>query len=117
MTTKEAIMRMYNLSNKHTLVTHPVGFHIDTFHANLPSLENKVCFIHPRINGTDGRGGAGSGAFVFALLDWGNNSKNRRRVYVDGGGVGRFGNQCTQTRWEAFCALFGRDPTNVDGLE
>ena len=107
MSTKEAIMRMYNLSNKHTIVTHPVGFHRDTFHANLPSLENKVCFIHPRMNCSDGRGGAGQGHYVFALLDWGDNANNRRRVYVDGGGVAAFGNQCTQTRWELFCERFG----------
>ena len=56
--------------NSYTLVTHPVGYHQDSFGGNKPSLENKMCFIHLRFKQTCGRGGAGPSKYVWALLDW-----------------------------------------------
>jgi len=63
----------------YTLVMHPVGRHYDVFANNLPSLENRVCFSFPQVNGTSGvsntglqygRGGCGINNFCFAILDW-----------------------------------------------
>jgi hypothetical protein len=73
--------------NKHTMVCHPVGYHLDVFNDKLPSLENRVCFVHPRLAPACGRGGAGPGVFVWALLDWRNSSTGqRRRDYLSQGG-------------------------------
>ena len=58
---------------------HPVGRHYDVFANNLPSLENRVCFSFPQVNGTSGvsntglpygRGGCGINNYCFATLDW-----------------------------------------------
>ena len=106
-------MRMYTCMNKYTIVCHPVGMHLDTFHGNGSSLENKVCFeisLGANEGESQGRGGSRERKFVFALLDWEQSRINRRRVYVENGGVERFGRVCNQQRWRAFCDLFGLDP-------
>ena len=108
---KEAVMRLYSTVNKHTIVCHPVGFHIDRFNGDAPSLENKVCFNLRDMKGLgEGRGGSDTGGFVYALLDWEHARRNRRRIYVENGGVERFGRVCNRQRWQAFCELFNIDP-------
>ena len=71
---------LYAINNKHTLVTHPVGFHQDKFADGKESLENKVCF---KLDGWHkcrmGRGGAGPNVFVFAVLDWVNSSRGEEK--------------------------------------
>ena len=42
----DEMIQLYNTFNKFTLVTHPVGYHLDVFSEKKPSLENKMCFIH-----------------------------------------------------------------------
>ena len=59
-----------SLSNHHTLVQHPVGYHNDVFTGNVPKLENKMCFIDSLARDAVGRGGAGPSKFVWSLLDW-----------------------------------------------
>lgn len=66
----DEIIALVSAKNKYTMVCYPVGFHIDHFNKGEESLENKVCFVHPRFKETCGRGGAGPGVFVWALLDW-----------------------------------------------
>lgn len=66
---RTAVVRGYNTMNKYTNVSHSVGMHLDV--VGTPSLENKACFIVQGRGPSMGRGGAGSGKFVFALLDWG----------------------------------------------
>ena len=87
---KEAVLANYANFNRHTLVQHPVGMHQDSFgkrsvrsvKQEIHSLENKICF--PCHGGLFdkfgiGRGGAGPGIFVFALLDWQTQRPGRRR--------------------------------------
>ena len=59
-----------SMSNHHTLVQHPVGYHFDKFHGNKPKLENRMCFIDSEVDDDVGRGGAGPSKFVWALTDW-----------------------------------------------
>ena len=54
---------------KFTMVTHPVGYHLDVFPKKKQSLENKTVFIGHDCNKA-GRGGAGQTTFCWALLDW-----------------------------------------------
>lgn len=54
---------------QHTLVCHPVGYHLDRFKDLGSKLENKKCFIVPGYS-LFGRGGAGQGNYVVAVLDW-----------------------------------------------
>ena len=56
--------------NNYTVVQHAVGYHKDTFKGRQPILENKICFAEPTIENCTGRGGCGSRAFVWSLLDW-----------------------------------------------
>jgi hypothetical protein len=63
------------LLNKHTLVAYAVGYHIDVFADDEPSLENCICFLHSKkgeatSEPAQGRGGGGAGIFCWALLDW-----------------------------------------------
>ena len=67
----------YLAKNCHlTLLAHPVGYHRDTFSNNSgDTIENKVLFVcRDQSNTTStlplGRGGAGAGMYVYALLDW-----------------------------------------------
>jgi hypothetical protein len=62
--------------NKHTMVAYPVGYHLDVFADKEPALENRICFVNPRLGQTTsggpalGRGGAGGSKFCWELLDW-----------------------------------------------
>eukprot|EP00977_Amphora_coffeiformis_P026540 scaffold27668_cov167-Amphora_coffeaeformis.AAC.1 len=93
--------------NTFTVVTHPVGYHRDTFgkdkhkqHNSPDSLENKTCFYLPRQTGSFGRGGDQHN-FVWALLDWRNtDSGRRRRAYIEAGGDGQV--QLTLHQWIQF---------------
>ena len=69
-----------------TLVTHPVGGHIDVFADRLPSLENRIIFGFDcgsnisKLKSCEtkyGRGGL-TNKYTFAILDW--SSKNRSNV-------------------------------------
>ena len=59
-----------------TLLAHAVGYHRDIFSNNSgDKIENKLLLVsHDRSNTKSdvalGRGGAGPGVFVYALLDW-----------------------------------------------
>ena len=59
--------------NKHTLVQHPVGFHLDVFARGAECLENKICIaLHGQHTGDPmGRGGKGHKTKVVCFLDWG----------------------------------------------
>ena len=58
------------------LLTHAVGYHKDTFSKNSgDNIENNILLVSKDRSNTNstialGRGGAGPGVFVFALLDW-----------------------------------------------
>ena len=53
-----------------TVVAYLVAMHQD-YTGKLPCLENKKCFVMKRRQEEGvGRGGAGSGKFVMAFLDW-----------------------------------------------
>ena len=91
----------YASSNKHTMVCHPVGYHTDFFANGKTSLENKELRVHPGLAPQMGRGGAGGGKYVFALLDWVNeNSGRRRRVYLANGGNRE--SRVTESVWQQF---------------
>jgi hypothetical protein len=59
-----------------TLLAHSVGYHRDTFSDNSgDKIENKVLLVNKDRSNVGnkiamGRGGAGPGIFVYALLDW-----------------------------------------------
>ena len=52
----------------HTLIQHPVGYHVDSFSKKQPVLGSKVCFVNSTLV-ANGRGGAGAGKFVWAIVD------------------------------------------------
>jgi len=97
------ILQHFALFNNFTIVQHTVGFHRDSFKkrtvtifekdGNVVSKEekqdiyclgNKLCFCNPSLFNTYGigRGSAGGGQFVFALLDWQYARGGRRRRAV-----------------------------------
>lgn len=83
---REALVQ-FVAHNKHTLVTHPVGFHVDVFAKNKECFENKVCF---RATGRQkcpmGRGGSGQNKYTFCVLDWANDPRNqKRRTFINSG--------------------------------
>ena len=86
---KNAVLAHFIRENKHTLVQHPVGYHLDFFHLDEPGLENKQCFecnLWKKQYGA-GRGGHGPNKFVFAILDWRyERSGLRRQIYLQNGG-------------------------------
>ena len=45
-TRSRSFLKMFVMLNKFTYVSHPVGFHVDTFGRNRPSLENKATFSY-----------------------------------------------------------------------
>jgi hypothetical protein len=69
-------LRMFTGDNKHTLIAHNIGYHLDCFKDNQPGLENKTAFRVTGYKGV-GRGGGRKNEFVFALLDWGNTEQGR----------------------------------------
>lgn len=84
---RQAALVQYVMHNKHTLVTHPVGFHVDVFADGKESLENKVCFVlGGRQKCPMGRGGAGPNRFVIAILDWVNSSRNQEKRSFEASG-------------------------------
>jgi hypothetical protein len=99
----EDILSLVSSKSKYSMVCYPVGYHIDTFQLNMPSLENKICFINKRWKGTKGcgRGGAGPNQYVWALLDWQSGSGGeRRRQYLALGGDPI--NGVTQAFWDTW---------------
>jgi hypothetical protein len=93
-------LRMFAVDNKHTLIAHPVGYHLDVFKDDQPGLENKTAFRVTGYKGV-GRGGGRKNEFVFALLDWGNTPQGRiRRRYIALGGDPAV--RLTQTRLDQF---------------
>ena len=103
---REYVMRYLSTMHRHTLVQHPVGFHIDLIKGQ-PVLENKVCFrLNHKLNDT-GRGGAGIGTFVFAILDWPKKNQVRRAVYRALNGHRIIGDRVTEWNWNSFIGMFG----------
>ena len=99
--TREEIICLVSMLNRYTMVCHPVALHLDKFHGNEASLENKVCFIHNRKSDDCGRGGAGPGNYVWALLDWQYERSNPRRAeYLALGGSPQV--RVTNDVWTAF---------------
>lgn len=79
----EHILYFLMTLNKFTLVTHPVGYHLDEFSSRQESLENKTCFSDRLCHGEFGRGG-NEHWYSWAILDWVNtNVGHRRRVALD----------------------------------
>ena len=98
-------MRYLSTIHRHTLVEHPVGFHLDHIQGQ-PVLENKVCFTMNK-DGQTGRGGAGPNTFVFALLDWPKKNQVRRAVYRALNGHQIIGDRVTDFNWYSFVGMFG----------
>ena len=97
---------MFNTFNKHTLVTHPVGYHVDVFAKGKSSLENKICLVDRLNSKKYGRGGAQDGSYVFALLDWEVGTRKRRRVYLEvTGNV----HKVTPRRWQTMLDTYGHE--------
>ena len=112
-TTREVVLANYITFNRHTKVQHAVGAHQDTFgsvgsgkdKSVLHSLENKICIVDESLYlkyGT-GRGGAGAGKFVFAILDWQNCKQGRRRrAVLNNLPAAQVPRRVTQRFWEYF---------------
>ena len=98
-----SFLKMYAMLNKFTYVSHPVGFHVDTFGRNRPSLENKATFCY-KIQELDwvsmGRGGKGLGYRSFALLDWEAPRLQRRTIFVNT--TQQHQTRVTDAVWRAF---------------
>ena len=97
------LVRLLSMDNLYTLVAYPCNYHFDVFKEGQYSLENKICFsfIPSGINeGQTGRGGAGPEQYTFALLDWTNSSKGRRRrQYIASGAQLKSNEVVTQAKW------------------
>jgi len=84
------------LWSSHTLVTHSVRYHLDVFakirnKKGTDCIENKLLALHFLLstfkgNLALGRGGAGPGIYLWALLDWQAPIRARHRVYLEQGG-------------------------------
>ena len=46
--TKKATINYIILCCNCSIVAYPVGYHVDTFKQNMPSFENKICFIQSK---------------------------------------------------------------------
>ena len=85
------ILERYNCFNKHSIVAYNVGLHLDVFHRHSASFENKAIF-HAKAFGYNhdicvdweySRGGGKTPReFHYALLDWGQQQRQRRRNAV-----------------------------------
>ena len=111
---REYVMRYLSTMHKHTLVQHPVGFHVDLIRGQ-PVLENKVCFRLHHKNNDVGRGGAGPKTFVFAILDWPKKNLERRAVYRALGGHRIIEDRVTDFNWNSFVGMFGIQDVPSDG--
>ena len=77
------------------MVCYNAGYHYDRFDNGIASLENKVVFKVPRkhihenalISNIDQCRGGGKilGEYHYAILDWGRDSQNRRKVAINTG--------------------------------
>ena len=94
------MLTLLSLENKFSLVAYPVCYHYDVFKEKAASLENKICFSFESKNEYDcGRHGDGKGRFVFAFLDWQNNSSGtRRRRFIAANGELRNGQRVSSER-------------------
>lgn len=101
---REYIMRYLSTMHRHTLVQHPVGFHVDLI-IGQPVLENKACFMLKSRNGDTGRGGSGPNTFVFALLDWPKRNETRRSVYRALNGHRIISETVTDWNWNSFVGM------------
>ena len=104
---KEFVMKYFSTMNRHTLVQHCVGFHLDNI-KDQPVLENKMSFKLPSKSmlGQNGRCGAGPNHFVFALLDWPKKNNIRTSTYRALGGNRIIGERLTEYNWTMFRTLF-----------
>ena len=103
---KAFVMKYFSTMNKHTVVQHCVGFHLDQIKSQ-PVLENKMCFKLPiKTDCDNGRCGGGPDHFVFALLDWPKKNVVRRAVYRALGGHRFVGERVTEFNWQSFRTLF-----------
>ena len=111
---REFVMRHLSTMNRHTMVEHPVGFHIDLIQSQ-PVLENKVCFELSHKGNCNGRGGGGEKKFVFAILDWPKKNQVRTAVYRALNGHEIIGERVNEFNWNAFIGMFGIEdvPENV----
>ena len=81
------ILERYNNFNKHSIVAYNVGLHLDVFHCRTASFENKAIF-HAKdfdynhnicVDWEYSRGGGKTPReFHYALLDWGQQQRQRR---------------------------------------
>ena len=84
-----------------------MGYHRDTFSDRSgDKIENKILLVaRDRSNlgskNALGRGGAGPGLFVFALLDWRQSTRARRRRWIRIGGDAHL--RVTQRMIDEFC--------------
>jgi hypothetical protein len=111
------ILFLVSCMNKHNMVCHPVGCHVDTFAKNKASLENKMCFVVKSWNGTRGcgRGVAGPNKRVWALLDWGVEAADRRRRFLAMGGNKK--KKVTQKVWDNFHKGRKTDAANAANVQ
>ena len=84
-TTKDELLDYLVMLNKHTMVAYAVGYHRDVFADKKAALENRICFENCRMSQAAGgpalgRGGAGSGKYCWALLDWPTKAADRRKA-------------------------------------
>ena len=98
---KHRLIDLLATDNRFSVVAYPVCYHLDVFKDDTASLENKICMSFKSKNIHDiGRGGDGEGRFVFALLDWANNStRQKTRQFVGSGGVLKKGERLTKAMW------------------
>ena len=87
---KDIVLGTYlSMAAEHSLVTHPVGYHLDAFsrHGSGDVIENKICLLNVQKSNCNseyalGRGGCGPGKYVFAILDWGTGFTTKQSTIV-----------------------------------
>ena len=115
---KKHLINLLAKENKFSVVAYPVCYHYDVFKEQSPSLENKICFsFAAESDGNLGRGGDGPGRFVFALLDWQNESSGRRRRrFIGAGGLIGHNERLTLDRWVNLFGFHWNDDYNPQDL-
>jgi hypothetical protein len=100
---KLPILLIYSSFNMHSVVCYNVGYHVDVFHQNMPSLENKAVFCvasRAQACSVDNERRCGGGTYVcnyhYALLDWGRRARSSRCADIDAGII-QEGERSTQT--------------------